>query len=214
MKEPHGEFCGESRRTAPDRRRLAGSIGKADAANVVTLSRFCGALLFVSLCSGPQSLRVVALVVLIGSYITDLADGALARRRKVPRPGLEWKVIDSTVDSYIFVIAFSCLGVLGLVPLALLALVITGRSVLELARVMSVAKGLPYPFPTRLTRIKGIFYCFGSSFLYGIGSIDALSALDIPFVHNVWLVLIAAITVGAVLDFSWRNAACFRAMIQ
>jgi phosphatidylglycerophosphate synthase len=149
--------------------------------------------------------RIVALTALIAAFTTDLVDGQLARRREVPRPPLEGTVFDTTADSFTFVLVFgSLVHVNAAVPSVFVA-VLLGRALLDLMRVFSLVRCLPFPTPTRLTKLKGVSYSFLAPVLYSGNVGGILTPLTNSALRAAIQIALVAVTLVAVIHFFGRH---------
>ncbi|MEV6964073.1 CDP-alcohol phosphatidyltransferase family protein [Hamadaea sp. NPDC051192] len=174
---------------------------RLDLPNLVTATRYPSALVFLLACAaGRPSWSAATLALLLLTYLTDLLDGFLARRTpgRDPRAG---QVMDSAADSYTFVIVFTGLFVAGVVHPITLCAVIGGRAVLDLTRLVGLARGESYLRPTFYTKAKGFVYCSLSIVLYAktVPAFAWLGRDPLPVAANTALVLATVAAVGSFL---------------
>ncbi|NUT35964.1 MAG: CDP-alcohol phosphatidyltransferase family protein [Hamadaea sp.] len=180
---------------------------RLDLPNIVTATRYPCALLFLLACAaGRPAWSAATLGLLILTYLTDLLDGFLARRTP-GRDARAGQVMDSAADSYTFVIVFTGLHLAGVVHPLVLCAVIGGRAVLDLTRLVGLARGERYLRPTVYTKTKGFVYCSLSIVLYA-GTVPAFAWLGrdpLPAAANTALVLATVAAVGSFLAVHRRH---------
>lgn len=180
---------------------------RLDLPNLVTATRYPCALVFLLACAaGRPSWPAATLGLLILTYLTDLLDGFLARRQP-GRDARAGQVMDSAADSYTFVIVFTGLHLADVLHPVTLCVVIGGRAVLDLTRLVGLARGERYLRPTFYTKAKGFVYCSLSIVLFA-GTVPALAWLGrdpLPAAANAALVLATVAAVGSFLAVHRRH---------
>jgi len=186
-----------------------------DIPNIVTLSRYAGALIFVAACAAGAGApwSTLVLILLIAVYTTDIVDGELARRRP-DRPPTVGQVLDSATDSYTFILVFIALFVAGAIPLITLVVVVAGRALFDLIRFVGFALDHVYAAPIPLSKAKGFVYTCMSCLLYAVHAVPAFAGLDRPAVTASANLLVVASTVLAAAAFLQRHRTYVRSIVS
>jgi phosphatidylglycerophosphate synthase len=170
---------------------------RVDLPNAVTVFRYAGSVVFVLCASGPPLLAFALIAVV---YATDLLDGWLARRSRSPRSPTVGRILDSSADSFTFVMAFLALWRVGAAPLWIMMLVALTRAMMDVTRSVAIISKGPYPSPTRLTKFKGIIYSFGTPVMFlaatALSSSNFLNSRPIRATEYAVIVLTTLIACG------------------
>lgn len=185
-------------------------------ANRLTIARFAlTASLGLIVVLSPPGVWQIGLMLIVVIWITDVLDGLLARRGMrlgSARFSPDGQALDPVTDDFAYAVGFVALYSAGIVPLALVALVLAVRSVFTMVRIVGLVQGRGFARPRRSGKVMGV--SLGGGQIIGFA---ALAGIPIPtgsLWHDGLIWLMASTSAVALVDFVAVNRDVVRAVVS